>query len=147
MMKPIKYLISMLALCFLAIGFAACGDEDEPQPATVSMAPGASPDIVVDYMATITPGKVMFIATGDWAAEIFPETRTNSHVDWIELSAYKGGEGNYSLQIFVTPNNSHDARYASIVVTSPTNSIKFQVTQKGRPEATGGDKPIPNPGQ
>ena len=119
MIRPIKYLFSLLAICMMAVGLPACGDDDEPVPAVRRM-----------------------------AVEIFPESRaSNSHVSWIELSAYKGGAGNQSLQIFVTPNNEQSVRYASITVSSPTNSITFHVSQKGRPASGGGNQPEPNPGE
>lgn len=148
MIRPIKYLFSLLAVCMMAVGLPACGDDNEPVAAAVTMAPGAVANIELDYPASIIPGKVMFNATGEWAAEIFPESRaSNSHVSWIELSAYKGGAGNQSLQIFVTPNNEQAVRSAVITVSSPTNSITFHVSQKGRPASGGGNQPQPNPGE
>lgn len=147
MFRNIRYFFALLTLSLAAVTVTSCGDDkDEPETPEVTLAPGAETDITIECQASVVAGKIAFNSTGDWVAEISPAARENNKPDWIEISSDHGSRGVYSLQLFVTPNNTHDVRRAVVTIISPTNSLVFKVAQKGRPTGSG-DTPVPNPGE
>lgn len=153
-MKRIKFFYLIMLFAVSAVALSSCGDDEPETEAKVYLAPGASSNIVLDYQDNMEVGAVAFNSTSDWGAEILPanssfevvESKTLSKVEWLEINPFRGGAGEIRCTIFATPNHAYDSRYAVIVVSSATNSIRFNVTQKGMANPGGGDTPAPNPG-
>lgn len=152
-MKFINYLFVTFSLLVSGVVFSACGDDEPEKVAQVNVPAGTSTNIVLGYQDSMDVNAVVFNSSGDWSAEIYPanssfeivDTRSFSHVDWLEISPYQGGVGEIHCTLFAKPNHTYSARYAVIKVNSPTNYVVFHVTQNGMVKPGDTDKPV-NPG-
>lgn len=154
-MKHFNYFCAAVLLALVVVALPSCGEDEPRQEPKVTLAPGASTDIVLGFQDVMETGAVVFNSTSDWSAEILPAnssfeivgSKSLSQVSWLEINPYTGGPGEIRATLFATPNHSAGSRYAVVRINSVTNQLVFKVTQKGMPASDGGDKPTPNPGE
>lgn len=145
MVKRIIFLFSLIMALGTSALITSCGGEDEPALPTVQLSPGASGQITLQASQTIAASVVKFTATGDWAVEVVPASRTVSKVDWLDISHSGGPAGEYALTLYSKPNDTAAPRVALVNVSAVGNTITYRVTQEGR-QGGSGDDPAPNPG-
>mgnify|MGYP000347305390 CR=1 FL=1 len=83
---------------------------------------------------TTTNDGVKFTATEAWAATISGVATTKvavGRVDWVELSAYSGGDGEFALTMILQPNLTRKNRKAEIRIVCGDTTIVIVVGQKG----------------
>lgn len=150
-MKYINKLMCGLVCLSLGLTTVSCGNDDEPNIPTVTVASGASTSVELTAGGGVVAGAVVFTATGDWKAEIYStnsnyevvSSKSYSQVEWLEVIPYEGNAGEISAQLYATPNTTTTTRYALVRVISATNYIDFKVAQKGTAAGGGGDTPTP----
>ncbi len=94
------------------------------------------------------PAPIKFTADGPWTATVVAvptKADGGSEVDWLKLSAYRGGAGEASLTMELQPNLTGQDRKAEIRIACGETIVTITVEQKGtkadgtKPE--GPDKP------
>ncbi len=134
-----------ISFCFLlTLAVAGCSDEDET-PKNVTLTNGTQTTQVVYADQTQTGGGgISFTALADWTAtvtEVALSKAGGSTVDWLTLSAYSGGPGEYTLTLTLKENNTGQDRMAKIEIVCGSDVITITVEQKGTTE--GGETPAP----
>ena len=129
-------MLLMLCLC------VACSDsEDELR----SLVLDENPPSVQTIYADETSGAegISFYSSSDWTAEVRAVSR--AAVDWIELSQYTGGPGNFTLTLKVKKNDTGADREAQIVITSGDTNLVISIEQKAqtKDEAEGIEPDVP----
>ena len=80
---------------------------------------------------TQTARGVTFTTEGAWTSTIAEKTRAEAP-DWIGISPDHGdAAGSYTLKITLQPNDSEEARTATIVINCGTSKIEITITQEG----------------
>lgn len=86
-------------------------------------------------------GGISFTALSDWTAtvtEVATEAATKAasgKVEWLELSAYSGGPGEYTLTLTLIENLTGKDRKATIEIRCGNDVITITVEQKATTEA------------
>ena len=130
--------------CFLAgaLLMAGCSDDDTPKNVVLTGGTQTSQTVYADETQG-AGGGISFTAAADWTATVTDVTATKaaggSTVDWLTLSAYSGGPGEYTLTLTLTENNTGADRKAKIEIVCGGDVIVITVEQKGTTEA--GDTP------
>ncbi len=124
------------------------GGNDDP----VKLAPETKPVQQVYADEQQGPAPIKFTATGPWTATVAAvptKAEGGSEVDWLKLSAYKGGAGEVSLTMELQPNLTGQDRKAEIRIACGGTVITITVEQKGTTESgekpEDPDKPAPEP--
>lgn len=127
-------LIALLALC-VPVGFASCSDSDDDD---------AKADLVVaetevNMGAEDTSYSVNLTSRASWKAVVEEEGTS-----WLTLTTASGMGGNNQVAFTTTKNDTHNARQATIRVTSLNESAEIKVTQAGSDVITLKESDIPN---
>ena len=80
---------------------------------------------------------IKFTATEPWTATV-DEVKTKaegSNVDWLKLSAYSGGAGEFTLNLTLTPNTTGKSRKAEIRIVAGKTVLTITVEQKAETES------------
>ena len=131
-------------LCLLALLFAWAGCSDDEATKNVILTGGTQTSQTVYADETQgSGGGISFTAVADWVATV-TEVATSkaaggSLVDWLTLSAYSGGAGEYTLTLTLKENNTGADRKAKIEIACAGDVITITVEQKGTTEE--GDTP------
>lgn len=128
---------------FLAAFVAGCSDDDNaPRDLVLSDDTQTTQTVYADQTSG-TGGGISFTALSDWTATVTDVTDTKAAsdgtVDWLTLSAYSGGPGQYTLTLTLTENRTGRDRKAQIEIVCGADRITITVEQKGT--TTGGDTP------
>lgn len=131
----------------VAIALGACSDDDG------NIADGA---VVLDKTTQTTQvvyadetqknEGIKFTATEPWTATV-NEVQTKaggSNAEWLKLSAYSGGAGEFTLNMTLMPNTSGKNRKAEICITAGTTVLTITVEQKAETES--GEQPVASSG-
>lgn len=150
-MRYLKTIVIAISMLFSGVALSSCGSDEPDVTPTVYVSAGALTHIEINPWGSVVANALVFNSTGDWGAEVRAanssyEILENQDADWLEVLPFQGGPGEIRASLYAIPNNGEDDRYAVVVVSSPTNSISFQVVQHAR--TTGdGDGLKPNPGE
>ena len=131
--------------CFLAgaLLMAGCSDEDTPKNVVLTGGTQTSQTVYADETQG-AGGGISFTAATDWTATVTEITATRaaggSTVDWLKLSAYSGGPGEYTLTLMLKENNTGADRKAKIEIVCGGDVITITVEQKGTTED--GETPV-----
>ncbi len=130
-------------LCTLALllGLVACSDDEGGTSIVLTNGTQTSQTIYADE-TTDNAGGIHFTAAADWTATVTPVTTKaegGSSVDWLTLSAYSGGPGEYTLTLTLKENTTGQDRKAQIEIRCGSDVITITVEQKGTTE--GGETP------
>ena len=134
-----------LMLMLLAVGFAACSNEEETTGGKdVQLAEGTPDKIEVyadDKGETVNEGKgVTFTTTGAWRATVNPVmksavTKAAEDTQWVKVVPDHGdAAGTYTIQIVLGVNATGEDRSATISITCGETVITITVEQKGTTE-------------
>ncbi len=151
MMKKFFRAALVLPLVLFAVSCSESNDDggnDDP----VKLAPETKPVQQVYADEQQGPAPIKFTATGPWTATVVAvptKAEGGSEVDWLKLSAYKGGAGEVSLTMELQPNLTGQDRKAEIRIACGGTIITITVEQKGTTESgekpEDPDKPKPEP--
>ena len=138
-------------LMLLAVGFAACSDEEETLGGKdIQFAEGTSDKIEVyaDETEGTAEGGISFTTTGPWRATVTPVTKAGGadwlsvgtkaedETSWVAVVPDHGDEaGAYSIRIELGVNATGADRSATITITCGATTITITVTQKGTTES------------
>lgn len=134
----LKKLFTLLCLCCLT---AACSDDEESKSIVLTNGTQTSQTVYADE-TTGNSGGIHFTAAADWTATVtavISKAEGGSTVDWLSLSAYSGGPGEYTLTLTLTENTTGQDRKAQIEIRCGADVIIITVEQKGTTEE--GDTP------
>ena len=84
---------------FLLFGLAACSDDEEGNGSIMLTNGTQTSQTIYADETTDNSGGIHFTAAADWTASVIPVTSRaegGSSVDWLSLSAYSGGPGEYT---------------------------------------------------
>lgn len=132
--------------CFfmLALGLSGCSENEENKDIVLTGGTQTTQTVYADQTAGDANG-IRFTAVSDWTVtvtEAVASTRTGgSSVDWLTLSAYSGGPGEYTLTMTIRENLTGQDRKAKIEIRCGADIITITVEQKGTTE----DGEIPEP--
>lgn len=115
----------------------SCGDGDDGIPKTIELTGGTQTTQTVFADETVTNNDIKFTATEAWTATITEVTTTKvatGRADWVELSAYSGGAGEFTLTITLQPNLTGQSRKAEIRIVCGDTTIVIIVEQRGTKE-------------
>lgn len=125
---------------------SGCSEKDET-PTNLTLKEGTQTTQVVYADEVTNQGGISFIALSDWTAtvtEVATEAATKAasgKVEWLELSAYSGGPGEYTLTLTLIENLTGKDRKAIIEIRCGNDVITITVEQKATTEA--GETPAP----
>ena len=133
----------LLGTCLMALlAVAGCSDDDTPKNVVLTGGTQTSQTVYADETQG-AEGGISFTAATDWTATVTEVSTTKavggSTVDWLTLSAYSGGPGEYTLTLTLKENNTGADRKAKIEIVCGGDVIAITVEQKGTTEA--GDTP------
>lgn len=134
--------------CFLMLflGMTGCTENEEKKDIVLVGDTQTTQTIYADQ-TTGDAGGIRFTAVSDWTAtvtEVTTQTKANgSSVDWLTLSAYNGGPGEYTLTMTISENLTGQDRKAKIEIRCGADIITITVEQKGITED--GETPVPVP--
>ena len=125
-----KKLLSMMLMLMMIV---ACSKEE---PKEIILEKGTSTEQTVYADETSTGKGISFVASEPWKAEVneISTTRTAGRVDWIELSQYEGGAGDYTLTLTLNENHTQADRKAEITIVCGSTIIKIMIEQKATKE-------------
>lgn len=125
-----KFLFLIFASC-LCLGFAACGGDDDDEPAAqLSVSPNSISLLSGEGQNT----SFQITCTGDWNA--------TTDADWIHLSA-RSGSGNASITVSsLSENATSTPRTAEISVTCGDKTASVSVSQQGGAAADCNVEPV-----
>lgn len=126
----------MAGAALLAIAaLAACGDDGDGDK-SLKLTGGTPKEQTVYADQTQKTGGINFTATADWTASVGAVTTkaARSGIDWLRLSAYSGGAGEYSLTMTLETNLTGRDRKAEIRIECGETVITILVEQKGTKE-------------
>lgn len=143
-----RFLAGCLSLLLAAFVAGCSGDDDAPRDLVLSDNTQTTQTVYADQTSG-TGGGISFTALSDWTATVTDVTdtkaTTDGTVDWLTLSAYSGGPGDYTLTLTLTENLTGQDRKAQIEIVCGASRITITVEQKGTTE--GGDTPsVPQEG-
>ncbi len=135
-------LFTIGCLSMLLLAFAGCSDNEESKDIVLTGGTQTSQTIYADQTTGDTGG-IRFTAVADWTATVTEvATRTKaggSNVDWLTLSAYSGGAGEYTLTMTLSENLTGQDRKAKIEIRCGATTLTITVEQKATTEE--GDTP------
>lgn len=132
---------TMWCILFLWMGLVACTDDEKGTNIVLTDGTQTEQTVYADE-TTGNPGGIHFTAMADWTATVTlvaTKAEGGSTVDWLTLSAYGGGPGEYILTLTLTENTTGQDRKAKIEIRCGGDVITITVEQKGVTEE--GDKP------
>ena len=132
-------LIKKCFFAFLAVGVLwACSDgEDTTTESAVVLDKTTQTTQTVYADETQKNEGIKFTATEPWTATV-DEVKTKaegSNVDWLKLSAYSGGAGEFTLNLTLTPNTTGKSRKAEIRIVAGKTVLTITVEQKAETES------------
>ena len=145
MKDKLSFLFSVVCLWGVIL-VSGCSEKDDP-PASLTLKEGTQTTQVVYADQVTNQGGIGFTALSDWTAtvtEVVTEAMTKAvsgKVEWLELSAYSGGPGEYTLTLTLVENLTGKDRKASIEIRCGTDVITITVEQKATTEK--GETPAP----
>ena len=125
-----KKLIWML---FAVVAMASCSNGDDGTQKSIVLQGTPTVQTVFADETTTNDG-IKFTATEAWAATVSEVVTTKAvagRVDWVELSAYSGGAGEFRLTMTLQPNLTGKNRKAEIRIVCGDTTIVIVVEQKG----------------
>lgn len=131
-----RNLFNLAGIALLAMAaLAACGDDGDGDK-SLKLTGGTQKEQTVYADQTQKTGGINFTATADWTATVSAvETKAAAgEVDWLTLSAYSGGAGEFSLTMTLKPNLTGRDRKAQIRIVCGESVITIVVEQKGTKE-------------
>lgn len=120
----------------VAIVLGACSSEEGEGGGSVILNPDTPTSQTIYADETQKSGGIKFTATEPWTATV-DEVKTKaggSSVDWLKLSAYSGGAGEFTLNLTLTPNTTGKSRKAEIRITAGETVLTITVEQKAEKE-------------
>lgn len=126
-------------LCFLLALLAVGCSEDGDTSKNIILTEGTQTTQII-YADQTQPGNgggISFTALEAWTATVTEVTATKaegSTVDWLTLSAYSGGPGEYTLTLTLKENLTGQNRKAKIEIRCGSDVITITVEQKGTTE-------------
>lgn len=141
-MKNILLTIGYLFMLVLVV--TGCNENEENKDIVLIGGTQTTQTVYADQ-TTGDVGGIRFTAVSDWTATVSEiSTKANgSSVDWLTLSAYNGGPGEYTLTMTISENLTGQDRKAKIEIRCGADVITITVEQKGTTEE--GETPIPVP--
>ena len=111
---------------FLLFGLAACSDDEEGNGSIMLTNGTQTSQTIYADETTDNSGGIHFTAAADWTASVIPVTSRaegGSSVDWLSLSAYSGGPGEYTLTLTLKKNTTGQDRKAKIEIVCADDVI------------------------
>ena len=145
MKNKLSFLLSVVCLWGVIL-VSGCSEKDET-PTNLTLKEGTQTTQVVYADEVTNQGGISFTALSDWTAtvtEVATEASTKAasgKVEWLELSAYSGGPGEYTLTLTLIENLTGKDRKATIEIRCGNDVITITVEQKATTEA--GETPAP----
>lgn len=145
MKNKLSFLLSVVCLWGVIL-VSGCSEKDET-PTNLTLKEGTQTTQVVYADEVTNQGGISFTALSDWTAtvtEVVTEAATKAasgKVEWLELSAYSGGPGEYTLTLTLIENLTGKDRKATIEIRCGNDVITITVEQKATTEA--GETPAP----
>lgn len=126
----------MAGAALLAIAALAACNDDAQGDKHLELSAGTQTQQTVYADQTQKTGGINFTATADWTATVsaVATKAAGSGIDWLELSAYSGGAGEFSLTMTLKPNLTGRDRKAEIRIECGETVITILVEQKGTKE-------------
>ena len=124
----------------VAIALGACSSDEGGTDGSVILTDGTQTTQIVYADETQKGEGIKFTATEPWAATVNEATVTRADagkVNWLTLSAYSGGAGDFTLNLTLTPNTTGKSRKAEIRITAGKTVITIVVEQKAETESGG----------
>lgn len=103
-----KLLIILLSACT----WWACDKGDDGAPSSIVLTGGSGDQTIYADETSVNGGQgIAFEAAEAWYAEVseVQAKASSGEVDWLTLSAYEGGAGQYTLQITLRANETGSA--------------------------------------
>lgn len=126
-----------------AIALGACSDNDGETADGAVVLDKSTPTTQVIYADETQKNEgIKFTATEPWTA-IVNEVQTKaggSNVEWLTLSAYSGGAGEFTLSMTLTTNTTGRSRKAEIRIMAGDTMLSVTVEQKAETES--GEQPV-----
>ena len=132
-MKKFFHAALVLPLLLFAVSCSESNDDggdDKP----VKLSPDTKLEQQVYADEPQAPAPIKFTATAPWTATVAAvptKAEGGSEVDWLTLSAYKGGAGDASLTATLLPNYTGADRKAEIRIVCNDKAVVLTVEQKG----------------
>lgn len=117
----------------LSLGLlSACSSDDDSQK-SLELTGGTTTSQTIYADETSKGEGIKFTASAAWSATVKPvgNQARASEVEWLSLSAYQGGVGEFTLKMTLQPNLTGEDRKAEIIITCGDTVIRIQVEQKG----------------
>lgn len=139
MKNKLSFLLSIVCLWGVIL-VSGCSEKDET-PTNLTLKEGTQTTQVVYADEVTNQDGISFTALSDWTAtvtEVATEAATkvaSGKVEWLELSAYSGGPGEYTLTLTLVENLTGKDRKATIEIRCGTDVITITVEQKATTEA------------
>lgn len=126
----------MAGAALLAIAALAACNDDVQGDQSLELSAGTQTQQTLYADQTQKTGGINFTATADWTATVsaVATKAAGSGIDWLELSAYSGGAGEFSLTMTLKPNLTGRDRKAEIRIECGETVITILVEQKGTKE-------------
>ena len=134
MKNKLSFLLSVVCLWGVIL-VSGCSEKDET-PTNLTLKEGTQTTQVVYADEVTNQGGISFTALSDWTAtvtEVATEASTKAasgKVEWLELSAYSGGPGEYTLTLTLIENLTGKDRKATIEIRCGNDVITITVEQK-----------------
>ena len=127
----------------LLLTLAACTKDPETKKEIVLDKGTATEQTIFADQTSISKG-ISFHADAPWFATVkavATKAVDKTPVDWITLSQYEGGAGDFTLTLTVKENHTQADRKAEISIVCGTTVIKIMIEQKATKENGEGMKP------
>lgn len=129
-----KILLGLL----VSIALGACSSEEGGTDGSIILTGGTETSQTIYADETQKSEGIKFTATEPWTATV-TETKTRadggSTVDWLKLSAYSGGAGEFTLNLTLSPNTTGKSRKAEIRIIAGKTVLTITVEQKAETES------------
>lgn len=139
-------LFTIGCLFMLFLGMTGCSENEGNKDIVLIGGTQTTQTIYADQ-TTGDAGGIRFTAVSDWTAtvtEVTTQTKAEgSSVDWLTLSAYNGGPGDYTLTMTISENLTGQDRKAKIEIRCGADVITITVEQKGTTEEGETLTPVP----
>ena len=127
----LSYMQLVFALIVACILPACSSDDDSPRQ--IELADGTSTEQTVYADQTSAASGIKFTAQAAWTATVSDITGSRAdkaYIDWLTLSAYSGGAGEYTLGMTLKENHTGRDRQAKITIVCGDTTITIIVEQK-----------------
>ena len=124
------------SMMLLLLTLAACTKDPETKKEIV-LDKGTATEQTIFADQTSTSKGISFHADAPWFAtvkEIATKATDNTPVDWITLSQYEGGAGDFTLTLTVKENKTQADRKAEITIVCGSTVIRIMIEQKATKE-------------